>query len=462
MQSESVRNADRTILVVEDDEAMRELLVESLADEGYQVISASGGREGIKHVGATVVDLVITDLRMQDMDGLDMIRELRMFPSPPGLIMITAFGSMDTAIKAMKLGALDYITKPFEVEQLLLSVERALQGRQLRLEVERLREEVADRYRFDNIVGRSASMKEVFELIRRVADSMVNVLVTGESGTGKELVARALHYNSSRAKGPFMAINCAAIPANLLESELFGHKRGAFTDAVSDRSGLLAEANGGTVFLDEIGEFPLPLQAKLLRVLQEREIKPVGSSKTVPIDVRVLSATNRSLADLIETGEFRTDLFYRLNVVEIVIPPLRDRPEDILPIAGHLLAKVRERSGRQVAQFSPQAAKALIAYRWPGNVRELENIIERAVALARSGEIEVDDLPAVLFEEQPVSDLLAGAAARGFSLAELEQAYLVQILDEEGGNKSRAAIRLGLDRKTLYRKLEEYRKLATG
>ncbi len=446
-----------SVLVVEDDAAMRELLVESLADEGYQVLSAQGGRQGVEEVRGNRVDLVVTDLRMPDLDGLDMVRELRTLPAPPDVITITAFGTIDTAIKAMKLGAFDYITKPFEIDQLLISIERALRDRALREEVTRLREVVADRYGFDNIIGRSAAMEEVFELIRRLAPSPVSVLIAGESGTGKELVARALHFNGDRADGPFVPVNCAAIPGNLLESELFGYKRGAFTDAAQDRKGLMVEASGGTLFLDEIGELPQHLQAKLLRVLQEREVKPLGSAQSVPIDIRVLSATNRPLAEMIEGGDFRKDLYYRLNVVQIDIPPLRDRPEDVLPLATHLLAKAAERSQKTIEGISPAAAKLLMGFSWPGNVRELENVVERAVALSSGALIDIGDLPPALLES-PSTDLVHVAAARDMTIADLERAYIIRVLDEEDGNKTRAAQRLGLDRKTLYRKLEEYRK----
>ncbi len=446
-----------SVLVVEDDAAMRDLLVESLAEEGYQLLSASGGREGIKQVREHNIDLVITDLRMPDLDGLDMVRELRTLPSPPDVITITAFGTIATAIKAMKLGAFDYITKPFEIDQLLISAERTLRDRDLRDEVTRLREVVADRYAFDNIIGRSPAMQDVFDLIRRLASSPVSVLITGESGTGKELVARALHFNGDRAEEPFIAVNCAAIPQNLLESELFGYKRGAFTDATQDRKGLLVEADGGTLFLDEIGELPQHLQAKLLRVLQEREVKPLGSAESVSIDIRLVSATNSPIAEMIASGEFRKDLYYRLNVVQIDIPPLRERPEDVLPLATHLLAQATERSPKPIEGIAPQAAKMLVGFSWPGNVRELENVIERAVALSMGSRIELGDLPPALLE-RPSQDLVKAAAARDMSLADLERAYILQILDEEDGNKTRASQRLGLDRKTLYRKLEEYRK----
>jgi DNA-binding NtrC family response regulator len=459
--AENLSNGSHTVLVVEDDAAMRELLLESLSEEGYTVIGAAGGREGIRRVRADQPDLVVTDIRMPDLDGLDMVREIGALPAPPVVITITAFGTIDTAIKAMKLGAFDYITKPFEIDQLLIAVDRALKDQQLRHEVARLREEVADKYHFSNIIGRSAAMLEVFDLIRRIADSPVSVLITGESGTGKELVARALHFNSQRSASPFMAVNCAAIPGNLLESELFGYKRGAFTDAHQDRKGLLEEAIGGTVFLDEVAELPPQLQAKLLRVLQEREVKPLGSTHSIPIDVRFVSATNRVLEEQLKSQDFREDLYYRLNVVQIAIPPLRDRTEDIMPLVSHLLERAASRAGKRINGLSPQAAKILLAHPWPGNVRELENVLERAVALSQSAKIARSDLPPTLQDRRP-TDILAAASDRQMTVSDLEREYILQILDEEKGNKSRAAQRLGLDRKTLYRKLEEYRRDPAG
>ena len=450
-----------TVLVVEDDGAMRELLREAMEEEGYAVISAAGGREGLRKVRGGGVDLVVTDLRMPDLDGLDMMRELRALPAPPEVIMITAFGTIDNAIKAMKLGAADYVTKPFELEELTLSVDRALRDRSLRQEVDRLREAVKDRYRMGNIIGRSAAMREVFDMIRRVAPSPVSVLITGESGTGKELVARALHFNSPRANMPFMPVNCAAIPDTLLESELFGYKRGAFTDAHRDRSGLLVEAGSGTLFLDEVAELPPQLQAKLLRVLQEREVRPLGSNTTVPMEARIISATNRDLEEMRGRDAFREDLYYRLNVVQIDIPPLRERPEDILPLAGYLLERASKRAGCEPRRLEPEAAKALLAHHWPGNVRELENVLERAVALCQESMVLLGDLPPSLLAPRS-GDVLAAAARRQMTLSDIEREYILHVLDEEEGNKTRTARRLGLDRKTLYRKLEDYRRRATA
>jgi DNA-binding NtrC family response regulator len=404
------------------------------------------------------IDVVVSDLRMPDLDGFDLLRDIKATEPSPHIIVITAFGSIDTAIKAVKLGAYDYITKPFEVEALVLAVEKALGERGLRRELARLRREVARPYGLENIVGKSTSMQEIFGLVTRLSGSTASVLVTGESGTGKELVARAIHYNSPRAKRPFVAVNLAAIPETLIESELFGYKRGAFTDARTDHSGLFVEADGGTIFLDEIGELSPPLQAKLLRVLQERELRPLGATRSEKVDVRVVAATNRDLEARMRTGLFREDLYYRLNVIHVAIPPLRARPEDIVPLAEHFLAAARQRGASGHARtISPHAAKALLAYPWPGNVRELENVIERAVALSDAEAIGLDDLPPQV-KERRSSDMLAGPLARGLTLAELEREYIERVLAAEGGNKTRAAARLGLDRKTLYRKLEEYAK----
>jgi DNA-binding NtrC family response regulator len=451
-----------TILVVEDDAAMRDLLVEELGEAHFRVEAANGGRGGVERVKQGGIDVVISDLRMPDLDGFDLLRDIKASEPSPHIIVITAFGSIDTAIKAVKLGAYDYITKPFEIEALVLAVEKALAERGLRREVARLRREVARPYGLENIVGKSTSMQEIFGLVTRLAGSTASVLVTGESGTGKELVARAIHYNSPRAKKPFVAVNVAAIPETLVESELFGYKRGAFTDARSDHAGLFVEADGGTIFLDEIGELSPPLQAKLLRVLQERELRPLGATRSEKIDVRVVAATNRDLEVRLRAGQFREDLYYRLNVIHIALPPLRARAEDIVPLAEHFLAAARRRAVSGSARsIGPAAAKALLAYPWPGNVRELENVIERAVALCDSEVVGIEDLPPQI-KERRSTDMLAAAIARGMTLAELEREYIERVLASEGGNKTRAAARLGLDRKTLYRKLEEYARADGG
>ncbi|MEK6606248.1 MAG: sigma-54 dependent transcriptional regulator [Myxococcota bacterium] len=458
---DSTSRSKASLLVVEDDRAMRELLIETLREEGYRVEAASGGRAAAERVRGGGFDLVITDLKMPDIDGLDLLREVRSIEGAPHVVTITAFGSIETAIKAMKLGAYHYLTKPFDPAELCVVVQRALDERRLHGEVVTLRRELAKNFRLDNLIGHSGPMQEIFDLVRRLAPAMTSVLVTGESGTGKELVAKALHGGSGRVARKFVAVNCAAIPDTLLESELFGYKRGAFTDARTDRAGLFVEADGGTLFLDEIGDLSPALQAKLLRVLQDKEVRPLGSTRSEKVDVRMLAATNRDLEQRMREGLFREDLFYRLNVVQIHLPALRDRVDDILPLSEHFLRVMAARAGRPQKRFSPACAKALLAHHWPGNVRELENVMERAVALSEGELIEPDDLPTQV-RERRASDPMAGALARGLTLADVEREYIERVLHAEGGNKTRAAQRLGLDRKTLYRKLEEYARAGSG
>jgi len=449
------RGPKAVILVVDDDAAMRDYLKEELEHEGFAVDIAGDGRVGLERVRRGGIDLVVSDVKMPELDGLDLLREIRAVEPCPYVITITAFGSIDTAIRAVKLGAYDYVTKPFEIDQLLLTIDKALTERALRSEVVRLREEVSRRDRLDNIIGRSPAMQEVFSLIRRVASSPASVLVTGDSGTGKELVARAIHSHGPRKARPFVAMNCSAIPETLLESELFGYARGAHSTARTDREGLFVEADGGTLFLDEIAEMPLALQPKLLRVLQDGEVRPLGTNKVERVDVRVIAATNRDLTAHLRDGRFREDLYYRLNVVQIHLPPLRGRSEDVLPLAEHFLARAVARAGKSLRGFAESTKKVMLTYSFPGNVRELENMVERAVALAEGDVIGPDDLPPVT-RERKSQDRLSTAVAQCLTLDQLEREYIERVLDAEGGNKTRAALRLGLDRKTLYRKLEEY------
>jgi len=447
-----------SILVVEDDAAMRELLTEELADAGFDVQSAGSAAVGLEIARSSRFDLVVTDLRMPEMDGFDLIRGVMAIPVPPHVVMITAFGSIDTAIRAVKLGAYDYITKPFEIEELLLVADKALGERSLRSKVARLQREVEGTYGLGSIIAKSQSMRDVVSLVQRIAPSTASVLVTGESGTGKELIARAIHYNSARATGPFVGVNLAAVPEGLIESELFGHKKGAFTDARSDKPGLFVEADGGTIFLDEIGELALPLQAKLLRALQEHEVRPLGATKNTRVDVRVVAATNKKLEAMLLDGSFREDLYYRLNVIHLDLPPLRSRPEDIVPLADHILATLgAKQTPPRRMRLSPEAQHLLLAYHWPGNVRELMNVLERGIALCQGELIAEDDLPSQV-RERRAADFLGAAVARRMTLDELEREFIERVLEDEAGNKTRAAQRLGLDRKTLYRKLDEYAK----
>jgi len=354
----------------------------------------------------------------------------------------------------MKMGAYDYITKPFQMDEIVLTVRKALENRLLKKEVIRLRKEVESRYDFHQLIGKSPSMQKIYDLIERISDSSSNVLITGESGTGKELVAKAIHYSGVRKEGPFVAINCAAIPETLLESELFGYKKGAFTDAKSDKKGLIFEANEGTLFLDEITEMPLTLQAKLLRVIEEREVRPLGDTNSYPIDVRIVSTSNRDIGSSIQQGRFREDLYYRLKVIDIEMPPLRERREDIPILVQHFIHKFIKGLKKCVSGVSKDALKLLVSYSWPGNVRELENIIQRAITLSQHEVILPDDLPASIIQKTD-EKLFEKAMEEKFTLDQLEKEYVKRVLIETRGNKSKAAERLGLDRKTLYRKLEE-------
>jgi DNA-binding NtrC family response regulator len=441
------------ILVVDDDPEMRDLLSDVLSEEGHRVKTVASGEEALKHLSEDI-DLMITDLRLKEMEGLDLMHRVRKEKPEIAVIIITAFGTVESAIEAMKLGAYDYIRKPFKMEELILVAQKALHEGYLRREVVRLRQEIGRGYQFNNIIGKSKSMRDIFDLIQRIAGTSSNILVIGESGTGKELVAKAIHYNSSRKDRPFVPVNCAAIPETLLESELFGYNRGAFTDAKGDRAGLFEEANGGTLFLDEISEMPISLQAKLLRVLQDKEVRRLGSSRNVKVDVRVIAASNLDLDEEIKNRRFRDDLYYRLNVIQIKIPPLREHRDDILPLVEHFLAKFQKETGKKISGISESALSLLVEYAWPGNVRELENAIERAVILTRGEEILSEDLPSSLTGNRDDFSTLDEAVGKQLTLDELEHRYIARILEQTHGNKFRAAQLLGIDRKTLYRKLK--------
>jgi len=379
-------------------------------------------------------------------------------PVAPNLpvVIITAFGSIQTAVESMKLGAFDYITKPFSNDELLLVVTRALEDSSLRQEIKRLRGELAHSYGLENIIAASQKMTEVLEIVGQIADSAASVLLTGESGTGKELIARALHFRSRRQQAPFVPVNCAAIPDNLLESELFGHVKGAFTDARQSKTGLFQSARGGTLFLDEIGEMPLLLQAKLLRVIEDKRVRPVGATEETPVDVRIVSATNSDLeAAMAAAGKFRLDLYYRLATVTLVLPPLRERIEDIVPLIKHFLARASAEAGRPIPEIDPEAITCLMHYQWPGNIRELQNAISRAVILCRNNRITRGDLPAKIAGDESVATSIDEAVNRRLTIDQLEREYARAVLASVGGNKSEAAMVLGIDRKTLYRKLGE-------
>ena len=448
------------VLVVDDDQSMCELLESSLGRQGFDVTWTSSARDALDLVAERDFDVVLTDLGMVEMSGLQLCERLLAVRPGVSVVVVTGQGSMEAAIGAMRVGAYDFITKPVDLKLLALSVARALQHRQLRDEVKRLRSAVEGSQRMGQLVGSSSTIKQLYDLIARVAESDASVLVSGESGTGKELVARAVHERSPRKEGPFVAINCAAVPPSLIESELFGHVRGAFTDAKSPRTGLFVQATGGTLFLDEIGELPLEMQPKLLRALQERVVRPVGGNAEVPFDARIVAATNRDLETEVHEKRFREDLFYRINVVKIEVPPLRERGGDVLILAQHFLQTFATRNGKSVAGLSAPVAERLMAYDWPGNVRELENCLERAIALARFDQITVEDLPEKVRAYQADRFVVAAdSPAELVTMDELERRYLLRVLSLVGGNKSRAAQVLGFDRRTLYRKLERFEKV---
>ncbi len=436
---------------------MGALLVRGLGRRGHRVVHVRSAAEALTSVDVDDFDTVVSDVRLGGMTGLELCERLVARRPDVPVILITAFGDLDTAIAAIRAGAHDFLPKPFEVEELALRVQRAAELHFLRAEVHRLREGVVTPLRFDDMIGESPAMQRVFAMVERVTATDVPVLIAGETGTGKELVARALHARSARAKGPFVAINCAAVPESLLESELFGHTRGAFTDARSARAGLFVEASGGTLFLDEIAEMPLSIQAKLLRALQERTVRPVGSDKEIAFDARIVSATHRDLDSRVADGLFRDDLYYRLNVLQVRLPPLRERGADVLALANEYLRRIATRSGRGVQGLAPEAARKMMAYAWPGNVRELVNAMERAVALAEYDQITVADLPDKIqaFVSQHV--LVAGDdPSELVSLEEVERRYILRVIDTVSGNRSRAAEILKVDRKTLYTKLKSY------
>jgi two-component system response regulator AtoC len=446
-------NHAQSLLVVDDDAAMRQLLASLFRERGYPVREACSADEALEQARDVEFDAVLSDIKMPGRTGIEMVGEFKRIRPDTPVVLMTAFGSIDSAVEAMRAGAFDYITKPFEPEEVLLTVERALERRALEEENRRLRLAVDRTASLGDLIGASPAMREVFAMIKKVAQGRSSVLITGESGTGKEVVARTLHYNGSRANKAFIPINCTAIPEGLLESELFGHVRGAFTGAHTSKRGLFEKADGGTLFLDEIGDMGLGLQSKLLRVLQDREIRPVGGTQSVKVDVRIITATNKDLEAELAAGRFREDLYYRLNVIPIHIPPLRERPEDIPPLVSYFLRRHAEGQQRTV---SPEAMKLLCSCTWRGNARELENVIERALALSDAPEIGCRDLP-LQGEDAAVDhaeDLLRSAAGQRMSLRELEDRYIDHILELTGGNKVRAARILEIDRKTLYRRAE--------
>ncbi|MDB4929029.1 MAG: Response regulator of zinc sigma-54-dependent two-component system [Myxococcaceae bacterium] len=446
------------ILVVDDDPELGEMVATFVRRLGHEAAYTQNPGEALSMLTTQPFELVITDLHMATMDGITLCGRIAGAQPDVPVIVLTGHASLETAVGAMRAGAYDFLTKPVNTEVLQMSIARALEHGHLRREVLRLRDEVGRVKPSRALVGSSRAMRELHDLTSRVAATDATVLITGESGTGKELVARAIHGMSARAHGPFVAINCAAVPHHLLESELFGHVKGAFTDARNGRPGLFVEANGGTLLLDEIGEMPLEMQAKLLRALQERTVRPVGGDREVPFDARVIGATHQDLESLVESRRFREDLFYRIAVVIVQVPTLRERSDDVLVLAQHFLTRFVDRFGKRVVGFHPTALARMVAYSWPGNVRELENCVERAVALTRTDTITIDDLPERIRTFQPERPMATPEeATEMMTLSELERRYLQRVLSLVGGNKSRAARVLGLDRRTLYRMLDRER-----
>lgn len=446
-----------TVLVIEDDDSLRRVLEYNLQEEGYAVVTAADGPTGLRAFNETRIDLVLTDVRMPGMDGLEALTRIKAMQPDLPVVLLTAHGTIDSAVEAMKLGAFDYLTKPVDRNQLRSTVKKALEVGALARENRYLREVVAARFSFASMIAGSRAMRAVTDTASRVAQSDTTVLLEGESGTGKELLAKAIHFHSARAKGPFVTINCGAIPEHLLESELFGHRRGAFTGAVADKQGKFEAAEHGTIFLDEVGELPLPLQVKILRVLQEREIDKVGDPRPRKVDVRVIAATHRDLERMVADATFRDDLYYRLAVVSIRVPPLRERADDIPFLVDHFLDKHTTRLGRGRPRIENTVHSALNLYAWPGNIRELENVIERALVLDRDGVIMLEDLPdRFRGPERRLGNVRIELPDEGISLEEVERQLLLAALDKHNWNQTRAAGYLGITRSTLLYRMQKF------
>ena len=449
----------KRILVVDDEESFRHMLSVILIKEGYEVETSSNGEEGLQKAAASTYDQILCDIRMPHMDGLAFLREIKKTEIEATIIVMSAYGTADIAIEAMKLGAYDYISKPFKPDEIILTLRKAEEREQLRRENQLLRQEVAREYSFENIVSKNEKMQKIFDVIKKVSHYKSTVLITGESGTGKELVARALHYNSNRSQNPFIAVNCGAIPENLLESELFGHAKGAFTDAIRTKKGLFEEADAGTLFLDEIGELPGQLQVKLLRVLQDGEIRRVGETKPIQIDVRIVAATVKDLPKEVNEGRFREDLFYRLNVLPLHIPPLRERKEDIPLLIQHFIGKYNQAMNKNVKDIDHRAMETLMNYKWYGNVRELENTIERAIVLSEKNNIEPENLPTEIqsFKEEfqletlPEEEYSIKKASKSLELNLIKKA-----LKKTKGNHTHAARLLEISHRALLYKIKDY------
>ena len=448
---------DRRILIIDDDRSLLEVLGAEMQLRGYTTVAETSPEAALRTLAEQDFGLVLSDINLGSMSGVELCREITRLRSDVPVIVMTAFASIESAVAPIRAGAYDFVTKPLNIDDLVLTIERARRNRELHEEVRRLQRAVNELRPFEEIIGESAAIKATCNLVARLADSEATVLITGESGTGKELVARAVHARSGRAGGPFVAINCAAMPESLLESELFGHVKGAFTDARNARPGLFVTAGGGTLLLDEIGEMPMGMQAKLLRALQERTVRPVGGDSEVPFDARVIAATNRDLEAAVAARTFRQDLYYRINVVHIPVPALRERENDVLILAQSFLERSKANAGGRILGLTSGAAQRLLAYTWPGNVRELQNCIERAMALSQFDHIGVDDLPERISRVQQTRLEVEIADVTEFlPMDEIERRYVAQVLAALHGNKASAARALGMDRRTLYRKLDAW------
>ncbi len=443
-----------SILLIDDDDSLRRVMEFSLTEAGYRVQTAASGEDGLRLFEKDSFDAVITDITMAGLSGMEVLEKVRLRDSRLPVIIITAYGTIESAVEAMRKGAFDYITKPFNRDELRLTLDKALRMRRLEKENLELRAEVTDRYRFESIVGASEKLRDLLDMAGRVAPSDASILITGETGTGKELLAKGIHHNSLRANGSFVAVNCAAIPEHLIESELFGHVRGAFTGAVKDKEGKFELADGGTLFLDEIGDLRVDLQAKILRALQERQVDRVGGSRPVPVDVRLVAATNKDIERAVKEGGFREDLYYRLSVITLHMPPLRERGDDIPILVQHFLRKFNKDADIRI---DPQALAVLMSYGWPGNVRELENIIERASVLRRGAMVTSAELPdKIRGGKTNVENIVLNLPDGGISLEDLEKSLIIKALEKHKGNQTRAAEYLGITRPTLIYRMEKY------
>jgi len=448
----------KKILIIDDEESMRHMLSLILKKEGYQVYAAAGGREALDLLSSHSFDFILSDIIMPEMDGLELLQALKDRKVEATIIMMSAYGTINTAVEAMKRGAYDYISKPFRPDEVLMALRKAEERESLRQENIRLRQEVLREYSFGNIIGKSPRMLQIFALIKKVSDYKTSVLLVGESGTGKEMVARCLHYNSARSKGAFIAVNCGAIPETLLESELFGHEKGAFTDAKKEKRGSFEMAHEGTLFLDEVGELSPSAQVKLLRALQEGEIKRLGSERSISVDVRIIAATVKDLSKEVAAGKFREDLFYRLNVLQINLPPLRERKEDIPLLIEHFIQKYNARHKLSIEGISEEALASLLDYSWPGNVRELENIIERAMILSQGRRIMAENLPAEIKspEQNRIKKLMEEEISIKKATRLLEEELIRKALQKTGGNRTQAAKILEISHPALLSKIKEY------